>query len=243
MIEEVHFKNFKCLSDVRCSLAQWTVFVGPNASGKTSVLEGIYHLSKVARLEKGGDIRKVFRGHKTLENLLGSNGDGHDRLVLECESGGDRVSFTASPNAVSRVQLDQTTNGWYFDLSTWDDADVQRDKPTGVNMAQEAIETVAFLDLRASELAKPSYAIVVDPSMASSGEGLASVIASMILTRPDAFIDLLTMLKRIIPQIKNFRVAKKKLTRMERETLSFRGKSIETSIPRSVIGDCLVFHF
>jgi len=49
------------------------------------------------------------------------------------------VSFTASPNAVSRVQLDQTTNGWYFDLSTWDDADVQRDKPTGVNMAQEAI--------------------------------------------------------------------------------------------------------
>jgi len=33
MIEEVHFENFKCLSDVRCSLAQWTVFVGPNASG------------------------------------------------------------------------------------------------------------------------------------------------------------------------------------------------------------------
>jgi len=79
--------------------------------------------------------------------------------------------------------------------------------------------------------------------MASSGEGLASVIASMILTRPDAFIDLLTMLKRIIPQIKNIRVAKKKLTRMECETLSFRGKSVETSIPRSVIGDCLIFDF
>lgn len=41
MIESVHFENFRCLRDVELKLAPLTVLVGPNSSGKTSVLEGL----------------------------------------------------------------------------------------------------------------------------------------------------------------------------------------------------------
>jgi predicted ATPase len=41
VIESVHFKNFRCLRDVTLKLAPLTVLVGPNSSGKTTVLEGL----------------------------------------------------------------------------------------------------------------------------------------------------------------------------------------------------------
>ena len=44
MIELVSFKNFKALREVSLPLERFTVLVGPNASGKTSVLQGLDHL-------------------------------------------------------------------------------------------------------------------------------------------------------------------------------------------------------
>src|SRR5438270_77337 len=41
MIHKVHIQNFKCLRDVSVELERFTVFVGANGSGKTSVLEAI----------------------------------------------------------------------------------------------------------------------------------------------------------------------------------------------------------
>lgn len=41
MIQSVHFQNFRCLRDVTLKLAPLTVLVGPNSSGKTTVLEGL----------------------------------------------------------------------------------------------------------------------------------------------------------------------------------------------------------
>lgn len=41
MIRKVHFKNFRCLRDLELTLEPLTVLVGPNSSGKTTVLEGL----------------------------------------------------------------------------------------------------------------------------------------------------------------------------------------------------------
>jgi hypothetical protein len=41
VIRKVHFKNFRCLRDVELTLEPLTVLVGPNSSGKTTVLEGL----------------------------------------------------------------------------------------------------------------------------------------------------------------------------------------------------------
>lgn len=41
VIRKVHFKNFRCLRDLEMTLEPLTVLVGPNSSGKTTVLEGL----------------------------------------------------------------------------------------------------------------------------------------------------------------------------------------------------------
>lgn len=43
VIASVHFEHFRCLSGVKLALEPLTVLVGPTASGKTAVLEGLQH--------------------------------------------------------------------------------------------------------------------------------------------------------------------------------------------------------
>ena len=56
MIQKVHIQNFKSLRDVSVELERFTVFVGANGSGKTSVLEAIHNAVRAA----SGDPQKVF---------------------------------------------------------------------------------------------------------------------------------------------------------------------------------------
>src|SRR5262249_16183938 len=41
MISKVSIRNFRSLRDVSIDLERFTVFVGPNASGKSSILQGL----------------------------------------------------------------------------------------------------------------------------------------------------------------------------------------------------------
>jgi predicted ATPase len=56
MIQKVHIQNFKSLRDVSIELERFTVFVGANGSGKTSVLEAIHNAVRAAT----GDPQRVF---------------------------------------------------------------------------------------------------------------------------------------------------------------------------------------
>ena len=49
MITKVSIRNFKCLRDVQIGLERFTVFVGPNASGKSSILQGLELLCRSFR--------------------------------------------------------------------------------------------------------------------------------------------------------------------------------------------------
>jgi len=61
VIRKVHFKNFRSLRDVELTLEPLTVLVGPNSSGKTTVLEGLQpryqlNLSDFWRQESSADL-------------------------------------------------------------------------------------------------------------------------------------------------------------------------------------------
>src|SRR5436305_2392711 len=53
MISKVSIRNFKCLRDVQIDLERFTVFVGPNASGKSSILQGMDLLCGAFRSASG----------------------------------------------------------------------------------------------------------------------------------------------------------------------------------------------
>ena len=79
MIHKVRIQNFKCLRDVSVDLERFTVFVGANGSGKTSVLEAI----TCGRAATGSPAKGVrLRATRRLAVYRGARGD----LSIHCET-------------------------------------------------------------------------------------------------------------------------------------------------------------
>src|SRR6185437_10115972 len=78
MIHAVRFCNFKALRDVDLELSRFTILVGPNASGKTSVLDGISYLTRLAAT----DPRHVFDGRASLGMIASRGAQGVFELAL-----------------------------------------------------------------------------------------------------------------------------------------------------------------
>ena len=77
MIEQVQFRNFKGLRHVDVDLERFTVLVGPNASGKTSVLEGLHYLSRVLAIPP----MDFFQEERSPFLLYSRGGEGEIQLI------------------------------------------------------------------------------------------------------------------------------------------------------------------
>ncbi|HEU4411486.1 MAG TPA: AAA family ATPase [Polyangiaceae bacterium] len=66
MITKLRVQNFKCLRDVTLGLGPLTVLIGPNDSGKSSLLDALYLLCKTTTAP---DLWSVFQGTTSAENL------------------------------------------------------------------------------------------------------------------------------------------------------------------------------
>src|SRR5262249_46721914 len=92
MIDKASFRNFRSLRDVQVDLEQFTVFVGPNASGKTSILEALDILCKAFN---GKDVNSIVSGAMS----RGSQ----DSVELVSEVAGHWYRYrTRSPNSQKR---------------------------------------------------------------------------------------------------------------------------------------------
>src|SRR5215204_4703511 len=93
MITKVSIRNFKCLRDVQIELERFTVFVGPNASGKSSILQGLNLLCRTFRTQSEG-------GENTI--LQGLSRGASDRVELAAETAGEWYRYhSRSPSTPS----------------------------------------------------------------------------------------------------------------------------------------------
>ena len=246
MLEKIHFQNFKNLKDVRCDLGQLTVIVGPNACGKTSLLQGMHWLSQLAIHHSAEDIENLFHGSRSLEDLHG--GDGTEAMMLRCTSENEAIDFKASKSQAKVDRLRLAKSGWYAGLWGGYENDLQVGD-VGFNLRPEnnkavfAVRSLAFLHLEASSLAKPSYSEHEMPRVEFSGDGLATVIANMKLSAEDDFESLRTMIRRLVPQLQNIRIVKRRTTTYRKEIVSIRNENITTRAPQVEMRDALVFDF
>ena len=66
MLTHLRVKNFKCLQDVELAFLPFTVLIGQNDSGKSSLFEAIEGLAKAAI----GGIQRVVTPNATLADLV-----------------------------------------------------------------------------------------------------------------------------------------------------------------------------
>jgi ABC-type branched-subunit amino acid transport system ATPase component len=243
MLDKVRFENFKILKDVTCDLGQFNVIVGPNASGKTSMLEGMHYLSQLIPKHSINDIDYLFHGSRWFDML--HSGDCNDAMTLACFSNGDEVNFKASKSQVTVDRQKLGDSGWFGGLigRTSGSVPVSFEPLQDGNRAAKSIKSMAFLHFEASQLAKPSYSEHENPRVEYSGEGLATVIANMKLSAEEDFESLKSMIRRIVPQLENIRVAKRRTNTYRKEVVSIRNENITTRAPHVEMRDALVFDF
>ena len=91
MISKASIHNFKCLRDVQIDLERFTIFVGPNASGKSSILQALNLLCR-SFAEQSDE-----RGESWLLQAVSRGSTDYVELAAECGGKGYRFRRPLSP--------------------------------------------------------------------------------------------------------------------------------------------------
>src|SRR6266542_3036452 len=207
MINSVAFRNFKSLRAVELELERFTVLVGPNASGKTSVLEGLHYLSQLGAT----DPKELFTGNQDPLFLYSRGANGDMELMSKGTEGA--VSLRVKPPLFFPEDLlhpspsSDIGNLWQFTAKGKPTAETEDGwKPLDeVLRAAHAVPSAVLLRLNASRLADATYSRAARPRVAVDGQGLASALAYMALNQPDEFQELQRSLRTVIPAVNRIR--------------------------------------
>ncbi len=200
MLKKVSIRNFKCLRDVQIELDRFTVFVGPNASGKSSILQALNFFCRSLR-DQGGAVENELveaasRGTKDFVELAAECGDQSYRY---------RTRSRSAPGQVGRVPNQEWSGVGLGIAPDLNSSDWKFVPPNQRN--QSSLPNSVLLRLEASKLISPNHygdSTVMGPD----GSGLHSALASMALNDPDSWQELQTNLRRIIPTIRRLRHSK-----------------------------------
>jgi len=229
MIHNVRIQNFKSLRDVSIDLERFTVFVGANGSGKTSVLEAILNAAQAF----AGDPQKLFAHERHGDWVYTRGGVGDLSIRCETENGAFSVEATPPEGYPPPPELMQKTQ-WVYDRK------LHGAPPT---MVTGVARRMVFLRLNAAVIAKPSYSQDDPPRLKYTGEGLASVLAYMALNDPQGFADLVELARTLIPRLRRIRFRKAKVYRTESELIRFSDGPVKRTSRRAYQGELILFDF
>lgn len=239
MIETVSFKNFKALRDVIVPLERFTVLVGPNASGKTSVLQGLDYLFFWRHAD-----RSFFKKERDF-HVLRSRGAGSDSSVVI--HGAGTWSQKQGSIELSLFEYGDHSAMWamkaiHGDRSfKYDEGEFHQEHGLEETLLGDLTPTVDMLRLDANKLAQPSYSATLVPHIAPDGDGLAAVLAEMLITRPDDFRRIEQSLHAVIPSVDRIRLERSPVRRSELQHITVNGQTTTTTVEREYVGHRVVF--
>ena len=220
MIHGVRFRNYKALRHVDLALERFTVLTGPNASGKTAVLEGIHHLTRLAVT----DPRHVFKGATDVGVISSRGAEGAFELGLNGSFRSKKGSLTLRFDAIEdypftdtytlETQLGERRTSLQRAIHRPDDDGDPFPEPGELPLSL-VLREAAFLELDRRRLAEAAYSDLPTPIVGADGEGLAAVAADMAVSRPDDFLRLQDALRVVIPGLLRVRLVRAKVQRKD----------------------------
>jgi len=193
MIKKLKIKNYKSLKDVELELDKFNVLIGPNASGKSNLLDCLAFVSEIAQgsvseslTRRGGYERVVFGGE-------------NQNIELTIDFTLDNELFTY-PLSISRegidkeklyvgdkIKIDKQNIGWATTIYQHSEIREYFNSLRSYNFITSA--------MRRTDLAKKN--LILD----KNGGNLAQVLLSLHNERPKTFDRIEDILKQAIPQI------------------------------------------
>jgi predicted ATPase len=201
MINRFHIQSFKIIGDLDLTLDRLTVLVGPNACGKSSVLQAMHLLCQM----RDRVPNEIFGGNlQTLQEL--TTRDVTAPLLLRAEGELFKIEWCA--NALSRGS--SWGSGDAPQLSC-EIAGVRHDSADFWSQQSPPVERVRVLpraELFSFEFDNLSTPAVITeaPVLGASGHGLATVLGQFALEYPNVFQRIKEATIAVIPSIRDIRL-------------------------------------
>ena len=242
MIQKVSFRNFKAYRSLDLELEPLTVLVGPNASGKTTLLQGLRLATSLA----GG--RSAVLLSTTERVALNSHGSTAPiGLSLSGVWGGTAGTVQVTIDVAAR---DATLTGQWAELPFQGKIKLVRDSGSlwgqthydfeGPSAFQNALLSTAILRFAAQALAEASYSEEPVPGISGSGDGLASALAYLKLSQDEVFDGIEQALRQIVPSVRRIRIERAAVERTMLRTLSLDEQRHQVPEQRTLWGNRVV---
>lgn len=209
MLTSVEFENYRAFRSASCQFGKLTLIVGPNASGKSSVLRGVQQLARLApgateelRLSRSdcfkgsGEERYVIRAsvqesqvagalHLNVNFKMGGTTHAQASGSVTCDGAGASLFIVNGGAGTDAFSMSPPFN-------------VNTDKLLAVlSAAPQAI----FLRLEPSLLAGASSSDAPFPDGDFTGVGLSAVLVDMATRYTERYTELLQGLQTIVPSV------------------------------------------
>ncbi|QRK12067.1 AAA family ATPase [Archangium violaceum] len=256
MIQKVSFRNFKAYRSLDLELEPFTVLVGPNASGKTTLLEGLHHFSVVAyEMLAGG------RGFLPTNNLQFQSYGVKAPIELSVSGRWKGIEGSASASCSPEpykpqdgsppyfpFKLEGEWNGAHFWAGDWGKT-ARPNNPHGLHgdletasfqRIREALSATTVLRFQASSLSAASYSEEAVPQIGTDGSGLASVLAYLKLSQDEIFSEIELALKQVVPSVRRIRLERAVVEQRFIRTLSLDEQQHQIPETRTLWGQRIV---
>jgi predicted ATPase len=203
MITRFRLENFKAHRDTDLRLHRFTVLVGDNSSGKTSVLEALRLPAELFEITAHTDELKLDerlrRGAERMSlSYEGEMREGQWTTTLEITGFGSEPTLWLKGQEAS-----QTPFSWEFDLSSLHEDDLREHLSTCMDM----IGRVALYRFRADQVAASAYSDKAGVLVAEDGAQTAVVLADLKLADDERFDRIEGAMRRLVPSLERLRIA------------------------------------
>ena len=214
MIDLVLFRCFKAYRSLDLELEPLTVLVGPNASGKTTILQGLDLLARCVH-ERPSEVL-AGEAHPSKLCTRGNVGSGLELAAAAyVDESRPRVIFLHQERSSVSARLaarpiSTEPGGWVYEASvSWNDQPMQYgDGPIANPALAEMLSPAVFLRLDPDRLAAPAYSEQEVPSLDAHGHGLAALLAYLKLEHEERFAELERGLREVVPSVERIRLTR-----------------------------------
>jgi predicted ATPase len=188
MIESIEFSNYKALRNATLPLAPFTLLLGPNGSGKTTVLQSLEMMTTIPYSSPNGaaEIRSSPGRWGSLQSVT---------------TGDPSAAVEAKVSVRLQKQLITATFQWYPDgrfTRTLANEDGNHVEPTTAATAVNWLDRMKMFSLDASAMAQP-VTVNANP-LQRNGSGLAAVLDNLKDNEPERWETLLAEMRRWLPE-------------------------------------------
>ncbi|MBD2628019.1 AAA family ATPase [Trichormus variabilis] len=233
MLEKLILHNFKShkFTELNFDNSRLHGLVGKNSAGKTTVLQALYNLNKLA----GSSFEKVFKD-ENLPQFITTIGE----KDMSVTASGCWKNYNKKKWEVSYSWENKSNNNWTATVS-WN---LDGNKNSWTNEELYAshsslpifFQPTVYLKLVASNLAKAAYSEEITPRVEFDGSLLAPTLDFLRNETPDKFQLIEEKLSRIVPNVRKVGIKRAKVPVIRQRLIEVDGKSISYEETQEMTG-------